>query len=48
MIKMKRHNGGLKMDEFKSNLASSLKVSAQDVEAILQHPNVQKELARSN
>jgi tritrans,polycis-undecaprenyl-diphosphate synthase [geranylgeranyl-diphosphate specific] len=48
MIKMKRHNGGLKMDEFKSSLASSLKVSGQDVEAILRHPIVQKELARAN
>ncbi len=46
MIKMKRHNGGLKMDEFRSSLASTLKASGQDVEAILRHPNVQKELAR--
>jgi len=48
MIKMKRHNGGLKMDEFKSSLASSLKVSDRDVEAILRHPIVQKELTRVN
>lgn len=48
MIKVKRHNGGLKMDEFKSGLASSLKVSGEEVEAILQHPLVQKELARTN
>jgi tritrans,polycis-undecaprenyl-diphosphate synthase [geranylgeranyl-diphosphate specific] len=46
MIKMKSHNGGLKMDEFKSGLASSLKVSGPEVEAILRHPIVQKELAR--
>jgi tritrans,polycis-undecaprenyl-diphosphate synthase [geranylgeranyl-diphosphate specific] len=48
MIKMKRHNGGLKMDEFKSSLASSLNVSGQEVEAILRHPHVQNELARPN
>ncbi len=47
MIKMKRHNGGLRMDELKSSLASSLKVSGQEVEALLQHPTIQKELARA-
>jgi tritrans,polycis-undecaprenyl-diphosphate synthase [geranylgeranyl-diphosphate specific] len=48
MIKMKRHNGGLKMDEFKSSLASSLKVSDREVDAILRQPIIQKELARAN
>jgi tritrans,polycis-undecaprenyl-diphosphate synthase [geranylgeranyl-diphosphate specific] len=48
MIKMKRHNGGLKMDEFRKSLASSLNVSGQEVEAILRHPHVQNELARPN
>lgn len=47
MIKMKRHNGGLKMDEFKSYLASTLKLSGHDVEALLKQPNVRKELEKS-
>jgi tritrans,polycis-undecaprenyl-diphosphate synthase [geranylgeranyl-diphosphate specific] len=47
MIKMKRHNGGLKMEEFKSGMASSLKISREEVEAILKHPVVLKELAKS-
>ncbi|WP_174590819.1 polyprenyl diphosphate synthase [Methanocella conradii] len=48
MLKMKRHNGGLKMDEFKSGLASSLKISLDEVEAIIRHPIVQRELARAS
>ncbi len=47
MIKMKRHNGGLKMDELQGSLASSLRISGQEAEAIMRHPSVWKELAKS-
>jgi tritrans,polycis-undecaprenyl-diphosphate synthase [geranylgeranyl-diphosphate specific] len=47
LIRMKRHNGGLKVSEFRENLTSSLKVSNDEIDAVLSHPLVQKELAKT-
>jgi tritrans,polycis-undecaprenyl-diphosphate synthase [geranylgeranyl-diphosphate specific] len=46
MLKMKRQNGGLN-NEFADCLISALKISPIEAEAIIQHPLVQKEMAKS-
>jgi tritrans,polycis-undecaprenyl-diphosphate synthase [geranylgeranyl-diphosphate specific] len=47
MLKMKRHNGGIDVGEFKDSLQSTLKISKDEAESILRHPLVQRELAKS-
>jgi len=47
MLKMKRQNGSVKIDEFKDSLSSVLKISQYEAEAIIDNPLVQKELAKA-
>jgi len=47
MLKMKRQNGGLRADELKDSLASVLQTSPNEAEAIIAHPLVKKEMAKS-
>lgn len=47
MIKLKRQNGGVKLDELKSLLAGNLNIDMAEVETILSDKLVKKELAKA-
>lgn len=47
MLRMKRQNGGFKSGEFRDSLMAALHISQHEAEAIISHPLVKKELAKS-
>ena len=47
MLRMKRQNGGIRADELKNSLVSALQISPKEAEAIIAHPLVKKEMAKS-
>jgi tritrans,polycis-undecaprenyl-diphosphate synthase [geranylgeranyl-diphosphate specific] len=46
IIKIKRHNGEVKLDDVERSLTSALKIRPEEAQALLRSPQVKKELAK--